>query len=92
MMRAVCYTKEGQLSIQSVPTPELRDGYVLLKVVTSAVNRADILQVTADVTFNVSSIDGVTRSVWFCLLMTLLVLLLCRKKVCIRLLRELQKS
>jgi tumor protein p53-inducible protein 3 len=40
----VCYTKEGQLSIQSLDIPSPKEGHVLIKVITSAINRADILQ------------------------------------------------
>lgn len=45
MMRAVVYSKEGQLSIGSAPIPSPGESQVLLKVITSAINRADILQV-----------------------------------------------
>lgn len=47
-MRAVCVDVPGgpeNLLLRTVPKPELKDGEVLIKVHTAALNRADLLQV-----------------------------------------------
>lgn len=43
-MKAIIITDDHQLELQDVPTPELREGEVLVRVHATGVNRADLLQ------------------------------------------------
>lgn len=48
-MKAICFKEPGgpeKLYLERVPKPEPKDGEVLLKVYATALNRADVLQVS----------------------------------------------
>lgn len=49
-MQAICFKEPGgpeKLYLGQVPKPEPKDGEVLIKVYATALNRADVLQVSS---------------------------------------------
>ena len=43
-MKAIVFNNDQTLSYTEVPNPELKAGEVLIEVIASALNRADLLQ------------------------------------------------